>query len=199
MAQAEKIIGDFQPKSYDVAAQLKSLDSFEATAVRWHMPCARIDADSYARGSARCAGEALRWGHGATASYRLSKPRRPLRRSGPSSRTSRRRSATLRTRVPSTSSPRRTLSTPAPRSPRPSRRWSRRASGACLATTRSSETSRLCELGLYGDGCCHAINCYNLYQSCCHCTSSEAMSRLLDTIAQSMYASEIWLDLGAYA
>lgn len=34
VAQAEKIISDFKPKTYDVAAQLKSLDSFEATAVR---------------------------------------------------------------------------------------------------------------------------------------------------------------------
>ncbi|KAI3614633.1 hypothetical protein CBS9595_003904 [Malassezia furfur] len=32
VAQAEKIISDFKPKTYDVAAQLKSLDSFEATA-----------------------------------------------------------------------------------------------------------------------------------------------------------------------
>merc|ERR1712137_530959 len=104
---------------------------------------------------------------------------------------------TLRVPVPSTNL-RWEMSLPlVQRLARLSRRWSRRASGLYLATTRSSETSRLCELGLYGDGSCHAINCYNLYQSCCHCTSSEAMSRLLDTIAQSMYASEIWLDLGA--
>lgn len=39
VSQAEKILSEFKPVTYDVNAQVKAIESFEATAVRMTSPC----------------------------------------------------------------------------------------------------------------------------------------------------------------
>lgn len=39
VSQAEKILKDFKPVTYDVGAHLKAIDAFEAKAVSWRKAC----------------------------------------------------------------------------------------------------------------------------------------------------------------